>query len=125
MLAEMAETMLKKLGYEVEIRTNSLEALEVFQANPDGFDLVVTDQTMPQMTGKSLVRKLLNLRPDLPIVLCTGFSPDIDRKKAKTLGIREFIMKALLIRELGEAVRRALEKKPEMIQRKNGVDDGT
>lgn len=108
MLVEMGQRTLERLGYKVTAKTGSQEALEAFRAAPGDFDLVITDQTMPNMAGDALARELLQIRPDLPIILCTGFSHVVTPEKAKALGIREFLMKPLLARELGEAIRRVL-----------------
>ncbi|MBI5186420.1 MAG: response regulator [Nitrospinae bacterium] len=108
MLVEMGQRTLERLGYKVTAKAGSLEALEAFRAAPADFDLVITDQTMPNMAGDALARELLGVRPDIPIILCTGFSHAVTPEKAKALGIREFLMKPLLARELGEAIRRAL-----------------
>jgi DNA-binding NtrC family response regulator len=102
--------MLEKLGYNVVGKSDSLEALDVFRAKPDAFDLVITDQTMPKMTGDKLAESILRIRPDLPVILCTGFSEVIDADEAKVLGIREFVMKPFTVREMAEKVRKALGK---------------
>jgi CheY-like chemotaxis protein len=102
--------MLEKLGYNVVAKSDSLEALDVFRAESGEFDLVITDQTMPKMTGEKLARSILSIRPDIPIILCTGFSETIDADEAKTLGIREFAMKPFTVREMAEKVRKALGK---------------
>ena len=102
--------MLEKLGYNVVAKTDSLEALDVFRAESDAFDLVITDQTMPKMTGDKLAKSILSIRPNLPIILCTGFSEIIDADEAKALGIREFVMKPFTVREMAEKVRKVLEK---------------
>jgi PAS domain S-box-containing protein len=102
--------MLEKLGYNVVAKTDSLEALDLFQSEPDAFDLVITDQTMPKMTGDKLVRSILSIRPDIPVILCTGFSEVIDADEAKALGIREFVMKPFTVREMAEKIRKGLGK---------------
>lgn len=89
-LAEMVESMLERLGYRVTVRTSSLEALNTFRNHPDLFDLVITDQTMPGMTGLDLTRRILTLRPNMPIILCTGYSTLISEEEAKAHGIRAF-----------------------------------
>jgi DNA-binding NtrC family response regulator len=96
------------LGYEVMMRTSSVEALEAFRADPLRFDAVVTDQTMPNMTGEALSRELLHIRPDVPIILCTGFSHSMTLEKAKAMGIRAFLLKPLLIKDLGRTLHEAL-----------------
>jgi PAS domain S-box-containing protein len=108
-LVDMAQQMLERLGYSVVATTNSLEALEVFKAGPDQFALVITDQTMPHMTGADLAKELMRIRPDIPIILCTGFSEVINAEEAKTLGIREFVMKPFATREIAEIARHVLD----------------
>ena len=108
-LVELAEIMLKSLGYQVTTRTSSLEAFHLFKERPDRFDLVITDMTMPQMTGDKLANKIINIRSTTPVILCTGFSKLIDEKDAKAMGIHEFIMKPIVLRDLAFAVRRALD----------------
>ncbi|MBA4395533.1 MAG: hybrid sensor histidine kinase/response regulator, partial [Desulfobacca sp.] len=105
-LLEIGKKILKRLGYQVEVRTGSLEALEVFRANPDDFDLVITDLTMPNMTGDRLAKELLAIRPGIPIILCTGFSQVVNQEKAKSMGIKEWVMKPLTVRNLAETVRK-------------------
>jgi PAS domain S-box-containing protein len=108
-LVDMVQQMLKRLGYSVVAKTSSIEALEIFQAQPDQFDLVITDQTMPHMTGADLAKELMCIRPDIPIILCTGFSEVISAEEAKTLGIREFVMKPFATREIAEITRHVLD----------------
>jgi len=101
--------MLGRLGYRVHAFTRSLEALQTFEADPKAFDLVITDMTMPEMTGDVLARSLLAIRPDLPIILCTGYSERITAEAAEALGIRGFAMKPVIIRELALLVRKILD----------------
>ncbi len=107
-LAEVGTHMLETLGYEVTARTSSVEALELFKAQPEYFDLVVTDMTMPAMTGETLAAEIMKVRPDIPVILCTGFSHQINKQKAMQLGIKAFIMKPFVLRDIGDAVREAL-----------------
>jgi two-component system, cell cycle sensor histidine kinase and response regulator CckA len=107
----MAEKMLKKQGYKVVSKTSSIDALEIFQKNPDKFDLVITDMTMPVITGDRLARTILEIRRDIPIILCTGYSEHISEVQAKKIGIREFIMKPLEIRGLAHTIRKILDDK--------------
>nr|WP_321465314.1 PAS domain S-box protein [uncultured Desulfobulbus sp.] len=109
-LAEMEQGMLEQLGYQVTPQTSSLQALELFRENPGNFDAVVTDQTMPGMTGMELARKLLEIRPELPIILCTGFSTLIDEEQARKCGIRGFVMKPLAIKKLAQLLRKVLSE---------------
>jgi len=110
-LADMVQQMLERLGYSVVAKTSSLDALEVFKVQPDQFDLVITDQTMPNMAGVDLAKELMRIRPEIPIILCTGFSEVISAEEAKALGIREFVMKPFATRLLAETTRRALDSK--------------
>jgi PAS domain S-box-containing protein len=109
-LAEMARQMLAHLGYRVEIRTSPLDAIEAFRAHPDRYQAVVTDMSMPQMNGVNLSKKLLEIRPQLPILLCTGFSDQADREKARAAGIREFAFKPLAMQDLARIVRQMLDE---------------
>jgi CheY-like chemotaxis protein len=110
-LADLGEHMLKPLGYTVTTQTSSIEALELFRAQPQGFDLVVTDMTMPDMTGLELAGKLLQIRADLPIILCSGFSEMVTHDKAMATGIREFITKPIELVKMAKIVRRVLDRK--------------
>jgi CheY-like chemotaxis protein len=110
-IANMGKRMLESLGYDVIIRISSIEALELFRAQKDRFDLVITDMTMPQMTGENLARELMRIRPDIPVILCTGFSAKMDEKKAMAMGIHAFVSKPILKREIAEIIRKVLNKK--------------
>jgi len=105
------QPMLEILGYKVTARTSSIEALEAFRSNPQSFDLVITDMTMPNMTGKDLAKKLMSIRADIPIILCTGFSEQIDENKAKELGISAYAMKPIAMREMANTIREVFDKK--------------
>ncbi len=115
MLVEMGQAMLERLGYTVTIYTDSREALSTFANRPNDFDLVITDQTMPMMTGMDIAQRMLLIRPDLPIILCTGYSSIIDKDKARTCGIRGFASKPLTKNDLAMLVRNALDGKSEKI----------
>lgn len=108
-LVNMGKQMLERLGYKVDIQTSSTEALELFREKPDEFDLVITDMTMPHMTGEKLAKEIMKIRPEIPIILCTGYSERITEDRAKKMGIAEFAMKPLLVHDLAEAIRRALD----------------
>jgi CheY-like chemotaxis protein len=107
-LVEMGEDILAELGYEVTSRMSSTEALALFRLDPSGFDLVITDQTMPELTGVELAKEILTLRPDMPIIMVTGFSYVVDADKARTAGIKAFAMKPLMKREIARTIRKAL-----------------
>lgn len=109
-LAEMGKNMLERLGYEVTVETNSLEAIATFFKEPDKFDLVLTDQTMPGMTGLDLAMRILMIRPDLPIILCTGYSTLVSEEKAKASGIKGFAMKPLAKRDIARLIRKVLDE---------------
>ena len=109
-LAEMVESMLERLGYRVTVRTSSLEALNTFRNHPDLFDVVITDQTMPGMTGLDLARRILTLRPNMPIILCTGYSTLISEEEAKAHGIRAFALKPLTKKDMAVLIRRVLSE---------------
>ena len=109
MLVKFGERMLSVLGYKVFACTDPLVALETFKENPQGFDLVVTDMTMPGLTGDKLAAQMLAIRPDIPIILCTGFSRSITRKKAREIGIHSIFLKPLLTKEFSQAIRNALD----------------
>ncbi len=108
-LAEMGQAMLERLGYRVTVRRNSIEALNTFQNQPEQFDLVITDQTMPGMTGSDLARRMLQIRPGMPIILCTGYSNLISEGKAKLLGIKGFAMKPLAKKDIAALIREVLD----------------
>ncbi|MBW1722750.1 MAG: PAS domain S-box protein [Deltaproteobacteria bacterium] len=107
-MIETLQLMLLRLNYKVEARTGSLDALQAFRANPDKFDLVITDMTMPHMTGIELAREILGIRSNIPIILCTGFSELVSEETAKAAGIKEFIMKPIVMNEIALTIRRAL-----------------
>jgi nitrogen-specific signal transduction histidine kinase len=107
-LVEIGKQMLERLGYSVATRTSSIEALELFRANPNRFDLVITDIVMPNLTGDKLAKKIINIRNDIPIVLCTGYSEKFTHQNASEMGIRSFLMKPLVMKDLADTVRQAL-----------------
>ncbi|MCX5818791.1 MAG: PAS domain S-box protein [Deltaproteobacteria bacterium] len=109
-IASLGEEMLTALGYEVAVRFSSRDALEVFRAHPERFDLVITDMTMPNMTGANLAREMLKIRPGLPIILTTGFSERINEEEAKKIGIRAFIMKPVSLPVLAQTVKQITDK---------------
>ena len=108
-LVDLGEQMLQRLGYSVVCRTSSIEALELFKTRPDNFDLVITDMTMPNLTGEKLAAALMTIRPDFPVVLCTGFSEQITEEKAKKMGIKKFILKPVVMSKLARTLRGVLD----------------
>jgi len=108
-IVSMEQQMLENLGYEVTARTDSTEALKEFSQQPQNFDLVITDMTMPQMTGDELAQKLLNIKPDIPVILCTGFNEDITEEKALSMGIQKFVMKPVIKNDLATTIRTVLD----------------
>ncbi len=110
-LLEMGKIMLERLGYHVTARWNGIEALATFQDKQDQFDIVITDQTMPGMTGVDLSRRILQLRPNMPIILCTGYSSLISEEKARSMGIKGFAMKPLARKNVARLIRKILDRK--------------
>ncbi|GAM09085.1 blue-light-activated protein [Geobacter sp. OR-1] len=108
MLADLGQELLESLGYSVTVTLSSREALELFRAAPKNFDLVITDMTMPGLTGKELAREFLGIRPEIPIILCTGFSEQINEKLAKEAGIKGYILKPYARNSLNDSIRKAL-----------------
>ncbi len=109
MLADLGTAMLERLGYTVTMRTSSLEALALFQGEFEQFDAVITDQTMPDMTGIDLARQMLKIRPDIPIILCTGYSNLITEEQARAYGVKGFIMKPMTKRGISTLLRNVLD----------------
>lgn len=101
--------MLERLGYRVTSRSSSLEALEAFTAAPDTFDLVITDMTMPNMTGDQLAKAMMAIRPDISVIICTGFSERMDPEKAAAIGVKGFLMKPIVLSEMAKMVRNVLD----------------
>jgi PAS domain S-box-containing protein len=108
-IAHLGQALLEPLGYEVVVSNSSLAALETFRAAAHRFHLVITDQTMPAMTGEALAKALRQIRPDIPIILCTGFSHTMDAEKARALGIDAFLLKPLRAWELSATIQQVLE----------------
>lgn len=109
-VAEMSSRLLKHLGYDTTFRTSSVDALELFRRYPDEFDLVISDMTMPNMTGDKLAAAMLKIRPDLPVIICTGYSRKISEEIAIQMGIKGFALKPLVKADLAKLVRRVLDE---------------
>ncbi len=113
-LVKMGKRMLEQLGYEVTAFTDSVEAIERFSEDPDRFNLVITDLAMPDVTGERLAREVMNIRPGIPVIICSGFGERIRREKAREMGVKAFIQKPLTLEDLARTVREVLDK---------GIDD--
>jgi len=110
-LVKIGKQMLESLGYKVTGRTSSIEALGLFKAKADSFDLVITDMTMPNMTGDELARELIRIKPGIPVILCTGYSARINPQQAAAMGIRAFVLKPVLKMDIAQAIRTVFDKK--------------
>jgi len=115
-IAKLEQQMLERLGYEVTMRVNSHEALEAFRAKPNFFNLVISDMTMPGMTGDQLAIELREIRANIPVIICTGFSERINKEKAKKMGIEGLLMKPIVKSELAKAVREVLDNAKDTAQ---------
>ncbi|MBI9092984.1 MAG: response regulator [Desulfobacterium sp.] len=109
-IIHMEKQMLTRLGYRITAQTESAEALEVFKTSPGAFDLIFTDMTMPGMTGFELAMEIKRIRPDIPVILCTGFSDQMIEEKSKALGIDMVLLKPVVRWEMAQAIRGALDK---------------
>ena len=109
-IVQIEKQMLERMGYDVTARTSSIEALEAFKENPDQFDLVITDLTMPNMTGDKLAVEIMKIRSDTPVILCTGFSEMMSREKAESMGIKGFLMKPVVMKDFSSMIRKVLDK---------------
>jgi DNA-binding NtrC family response regulator len=112
-ITNLLKRSLSQAGYKVSIRSSSTRALQLFRTDPEAFDLVITDQTMPEMTGIEMARHMLKIRPDIPIILCSGYSEVVDEKTARNAGLSKFLLKPIIPNELSALIARLLEKKNE------------
>jgi nitrogen-specific signal transduction histidine kinase/CheY-like chemotaxis protein len=110
MMVDVTRQILERLGFDVVAKTSSTDALEAFQEEPDKFDLVITDQVMPNMTGTQLAQELISLRPDISIILCSGFPENVCPEELKSIGIKEFFMKPISREEIAVIIRAVLDK---------------
>jgi len=106
----MEKQILERLGYQVTSRTSSIEALEAFRDRPDKFDIVITDMAMPNMSGEKLSAELVKIRPDIPVLICTGFSETMSEEKATSMGIKGFLLKPIVIKDLAQKIREVLDE---------------
>jgi CheY-like chemotaxis protein len=107
-IVTMEKQMLERLGYQVTSRTSSVEALECFRAISNKFDLVITDMAMPNMPGDKLAVELIKIRPDIPILLCSGFSEIMTEDESKSMDFKGFLMKPILMKDLADKIREVL-----------------
>lgn len=109
-MVDVTRQRLERLGFDVVAKTSSIDALEAFQEEPDKFDLVITDQVMPNMTGTQLARELISIRPDISVILCSGFPENVCPDELESIGIKEFILKPISKQEIAEIIRKVLDK---------------
>jgi CheY-like chemotaxis protein len=110
-LVNLGKQFLERLGYETICVTSPIKALEIFSEQPDSFDLVITDMSMPKMTGVQLARKILEIRPNMPIILSTGFSEQTSvENRVSEIGIRARLMKPVSLKDLAAAIRKILDQ---------------
>ena len=109
MIVLLGERMLTTIGYQVISMTNSIEALKLFSANADDIDLVISDQTMPGLSGTELIEKVLAIKPELPCILCTGYSAKTSEADAKKIGVKAFMLKPFEQYQLAQTIRKVLD----------------
>lgn len=109
-IVKLEKQMLERLGYKIEERVSSIEALKVFNAKPDAFDLVITDMTMPNLTGDRLAKRLMSIRQDIPVIICTGFSERISSESAAALGVKGLLLKPVVKSDMARMVRKVLDE---------------
>jgi len=108
-IAKLEGQMLSRLGYQVTEHTNSTEALKEFKKNQENFDLVISDMTMPNITGDQLAKEILSIRPDMPIIICTGFSERVNEEQVEAIGVKGFLMKPVIKYDMAQMVRKVLD----------------
>jgi two-component system cell cycle sensor histidine kinase/response regulator CckA len=109
-LIDLAKEVLEGLGYTVETRASSIDAYEAFQIHPEKYDLVISDMTMPKLSGAELARKIIEIQQNMPIILCTGFSTRQNEDRLKEIGVKKVLMKPVTLVELAMSVRGVLDK---------------
>jgi CheY-like chemotaxis protein/two-component sensor histidine kinase len=110
MMVDVTGRILERLGFDVVAKTSSIDALETFQEDPNQFDLVITDQVMPNMTGTELARNLISIRPDIPVIICSGFPENICHEELSDIGVKEFVMKPISIQKIAAIVQKVLDE---------------
>ncbi len=108
-IVNLTSKMLERLGYTVTAKTSSTETLETFRTQPDNFDLIISDMSMPDITGDNLAKELQQIRPEIPIILCTGYSERINDEKAKSIGVQALVMKPIVKNALAKTIRSVLD----------------
>lgn len=123
-ITKMASHMLTSLGYEPIVTSSSLKALDLFEENPNGFDLLISDQVMPDLTGHELALKVRAIRPEMPIIICSGFSGKLSSKKAEELGVDDFLVKPISRQEIGESIQKVLgiSNTPQIVSEETSED---
>jgi len=109
-VAKIEGQILSRLGYQVTVKTSSGEALNAFRKNPNSFDMVISDMTMPDMTGDQLSKEILSIKPNTPIIICTGFSENINKEQAEMIGVKGFLMKPVIKSDMAQMVRNVLDE---------------
>lgn len=118
LILNLGTQYLSQLGYEVQSSDDAVEALKLYQRAPNRYDLVITDMTMPKLTGEMLVKEIFKINPDTPIIMCSGYSNDAVKNKIHTLRIKTFLQKPYQMRSLAKAIQQALTQTP-------SIDDDT
>ena len=114
-LTKINSRILSKLGYDVVMENSSVEALELFKSAPDNFDLIISDVTMPSMTGDRLAEKVIEIRPDIPVILCTGYNKNISNASSVEIGVKAFVSKPIVKADFAKVVREVLDKAKEPV----------
>ncbi|MCP3940219.1 MAG: response regulator [Desulfobacteraceae bacterium] len=109
-VAKLEGQILSRLGYQVTVKINSKDALNAFKKNPESFDLVISDMTMPNITGDQLAKEILSINPNIPILICTGFSERINKEQAEMIGVKGFLMKPVVKVDMAQMVRKVLDE---------------
>ena len=108
-LVAIEQQMLTRLGYRVTTSEDSIKALEIFRAQPEAFAVVITDMSMPKMSGVELTRAILAIRPDIPVIVCTGYSAGLTRENALSFGVHDILMKPISMQALATCIRQAID----------------
>jgi len=107
---DLGKQLLEKLGYRVDTQTDSRVALDLFKEDPEKYDVIITDMTMPKLSGDQLSREILSVRPGMPIIISTGYNERISEEKAKEIGIKGYVHKPVVYKEMSRMIREVLLK---------------